>query len=151
ERIAAYAGADNVKKFQDLAEQGQGLATGVIGPNATRRRGTPWGFARNASPAQPSTAENPARVLEGHRVICHTAPRQRAWRARMADPGVKVKVEEPREGRIARVTVDNAKKLNCLSTPLIVELTAAFAKLRQDPALRAIVLTGAGERAFIGG
>jgi enoyl-CoA hydratase/carnithine racemase len=69
----------------------------------------------------------------------------------MADPGVKVKVEEPREGRIARVTVDNAKKLNCLSTPLIVELTAAFAKLRQDRALRAIVLTGAGERAFIGG
>jgi enoyl-CoA hydratase/carnithine racemase len=69
----------------------------------------------------------------------------------MADAGVKVKVEERREGRIARVTVDNAAKLNCLSTPLIVEMTQAFAKLAEDRALRAVVLTGAGDRAFIGG
>jgi enoyl-CoA hydratase/carnithine racemase len=38
----------------------------------------------------------------------------------MAEVGIKVKVEERREGRIARVTVDNAGKLNCLSTPLIL-------------------------------
>jgi enoyl-CoA hydratase/carnithine racemase len=69
----------------------------------------------------------------------------------MGDVGVEVKVEERRDGRIARVTVHNAQKLNCLSTPLIVELTEAFTKLAQDPALRAVVLTGAGERAFIGG
>src|SRR5262245_35951816 len=69
----------------------------------------------------------------------------------MADAGVEVKLEERRDGRIARVTVNNAKKLNCLSTPLIVALTEAFTKLAQDPALRAVVLTGAGERAFIGG
>ena len=41
----------------------------------------------------------------------------------MADADVNVKVEERREGRIARVTVDNAAKLNCLSTPLIVQMT----------------------------
>ena len=69
----------------------------------------------------------------------------------MVDAGVEVKLEERRDGRIARVTVNNAKKLNCLSTPLIVALTEAFTKLAQDPALRAVVLTGAGERAFIGG
>src|SRR5262245_54873513 len=69
----------------------------------------------------------------------------------MADTGVKVKVEEQRDGRIARVTVANAEKLNCLSTPLIIELTGAFATLAEDRALRAVVLTGAGERAFIGG
>jgi enoyl-CoA hydratase/carnithine racemase len=69
----------------------------------------------------------------------------------MADASVEVKVEERRDGRIARVTVDNAKKLNCLSTPLILELTGAFAKLATDRELRAVVLTGAGERAFIGG
>ena len=69
----------------------------------------------------------------------------------MADAGVKVKVEERRDGRVARVTVDNAGKLNCLSTPLIVAMTEAFGKLGEDRALRAIVLTGAGERAFIGG
>src|SRR6476661_10083979 len=69
----------------------------------------------------------------------------------MADADVNVKVEERREGRIARVTVDNAARLNCLSTPLIVQMTAAFAKLAEDRALRAVVLTGAGNRAFIGG
>jgi enoyl-CoA hydratase/carnithine racemase len=69
----------------------------------------------------------------------------------MADASVKVKLEERRDGRVARVTVDNSAKLNCLSTPLIVEITQAFAKLGEDRALRAVVLTGAGERAFIGG
>src|SRR4029077_2154547 len=69
----------------------------------------------------------------------------------MADGDVKVKVEERRERRIARVTVDNAAKLNCLSTPLIVQMTAAFAKLAEDRALRAAVLTGAGNGALIGG
>ena len=69
----------------------------------------------------------------------------------MADAGVKVKVEERRDGRVARVTVDNSGKLNCLSTPLIVAMTEAFARLGEDRALRAVVLTGAGDRAFIGG
>jgi enoyl-CoA hydratase/carnithine racemase len=69
----------------------------------------------------------------------------------MAEAGVNVKVEERRDGRVARVTVDNSAKLNCLSTPLIVAMTEAFARLGEDRALRAIVLTGAGDRAFIGG
>jgi len=69
----------------------------------------------------------------------------------MVDAGVKVNVEEHQDRRIARVTLDNAKKLNCLSTPLIVELTEAFTRLAEDGTLRAIVLTGAGERALIGG
>ena len=37
--------------------------------------------------------------------------------------------EQVRGGRIALVTVDNRTKLNCLSTPLIVELAEAFARL----------------------
>jgi len=69
----------------------------------------------------------------------------------MAEAGVKVKIEERRDGCVARITVDNAAKLNCLSTPLIVAMTEAFATLGEDRALRAVVLTGAGERAFIGG
>jgi enoyl-CoA hydratase len=69
----------------------------------------------------------------------------------MSEPAVHVKLEDRPIGRIARVTVDNARKLNCLSTPLIVELTRAFAALAEDKSLRVVVLTGAGERAFIGG
>src|SRR5262249_45752306 len=68
---------------------------------------------------------------------------RRAWRASMADARVKVQVAERRDGRIAHVTVDNAKKLNSLSTSLILELTSAFAQLATDRELRAVVLTGA--------
>jgi enoyl-CoA hydratase len=69
----------------------------------------------------------------------------------MAEAGVHVKVEERHGSPVGVVTVDNQRKLNCLSTALIVELRAAFEKLSEDRGLRAVVLTGAGERAFIGG
>ncbi len=62
----------------------------------------------------------------------------------MSDAAVLVKLEDRPSGRIGRVTVDNARKLNCLSTPLIVQLTQAFVKLADDQALRAVVLTGSG-------
>ena len=70
----------------------------------------------------------------------------------MDEAGVSVKtVERGQSGRVAHVTIDNRKRLNCLSTPLIVGLRDVFEKLSRDTALRAVVLTGAGERAFIGG
>jgi enoyl-CoA hydratase len=69
----------------------------------------------------------------------------------MSDAAVHVKLEDRQGGRIGHVTVDNARKLNCLSTALIVQLTQAFVKLADDTALRAVVLTGSGARAFIGG
>jgi enoyl-CoA hydratase/carnithine racemase len=69
----------------------------------------------------------------------------------MSDPAVRVRMTESHGGAIARVEVDNAVKLNCLSTPLIVQLACVFTKLAAETGLRAAVLTGAGERAFIGG
>ena len=69
----------------------------------------------------------------------------------MSEAVVHVKVEEHHGAPVALVTVDNRAKLNCLSTPAIVDLRAAFEKLSVDRTLRAVVLTGAGERAFIGG
>ena len=69
----------------------------------------------------------------------------------MADATVRVEINERGGGRVARVTIDNQRRLNCLSTPLILELSGAFKKLSDDRTLRAVVLTGAGERAFIGG
>jgi len=69
----------------------------------------------------------------------------------MADAAVDVKIAERAEGPVAFVTVDHQRRLNCLSSPLILELRAAFAGLAEDQRLRAIVLTGAGDRAFIGG
>ena len=69
----------------------------------------------------------------------------------MADPSVQVGIDERSNGRVARVTIDNQRRLNCLSTPLILELSRAFSRLADDTSLRAVVLTGAGDRAFIGG
>jgi enoyl-CoA hydratase/carnithine racemase len=69
----------------------------------------------------------------------------------MSEAGVHVKVEQRHGAPVALVTVDNRAKLNCLSTPLIVTLRSAFENLSDDRTLRAVVLTGAGDRAFIGG
>src|SRR5262245_21698365 len=70
----------------------------------------------------------------------------------MSEAAVHVKMEKRAEGAcIARVTVDNVRKLNCLSTTTIVALTEVFARVGEDAQVRAVVFTGAGERAFIGG
>jgi enoyl-CoA hydratase len=52
---------------------------------------------------------------------------------------------------VALVTIDRQDALNALSFDLVDELVAALEALDADPACRAIVLTGAGERAFAAG
>lgn len=69
----------------------------------------------------------------------------------MSTGTVHVKLEERKGGHIAHVTIDNERKLNCVTSPLNIELAATFTRLGEDRALRAVVLTGAGARAFIGG
>ena len=65
---------------------------------------------------------------------------------------VVVAREERREGgHVARVTIDNAAKLNTLSRAMTVEIVEAVKSLEDDAALRLVILTGAGERAFVGG
>jgi len=70
----------------------------------------------------------------------------------MTEAGVGVKmVQHGASHRVAHVTIDNRKRLNVLSTPIVVALREAFEALSRDADLRAVVLTGAGDRAFIGG
>jgi enoyl-CoA hydratase len=52
---------------------------------------------------------------------------------------------------VAVVTIDNPAKLNTLNTRAMTGLVAAVERLGGDASLRAVVLRGAGERAFIGG
>src|SRR5271169_5737449 len=52
---------------------------------------------------------------------------------------------------VAVVTIDNPAKLNTLNTAVMSDLVAAVEALGIDATLRAVVLRGAGERAFIGG
>jgi enoyl-CoA hydratase len=61
-------------------------------------------------------------------------------------------VKVQRDARdVAVVTIDNHAKLNTLNTPVMTDLIAAVEALAADDCLRAVVLRGAGERAFIGG
>ncbi len=55
------------------------------------------------------------------------------------------------EDRVAYVTISNESKLNTLNTALMDQFVDRFEELTGDEALRAVVLTGAGDRAFIGG
>ena len=65
---------------------------------------------------------------------------------------VITKVEERgARGRVARLIIAREEKLNALDPETIAALSAAARALHNDAALRAVVLTGAGERAFIGG
>jgi enoyl-CoA hydratase/carnithine racemase len=51
-------------------------------------------------------------------------------------------------GRVATVTLNRPEALNAISTELAVALAEAVEPLATDPGVRAVVLTGAGERAF---
>jgi enoyl-CoA hydratase len=54
------------------------------------------------------------------------------------------------DGAVAVVTIDHPP-VNALSAPLLEELEAEIDRLDADDAVRAIVLQGAGERAFVAG
>jgi enoyl-CoA hydratase len=61
-----------------------------------------------------------------------------------------VLVTTPAE-HVALVTIDRQEALNALSFELIAELVDALERLDADPDCRAIVITGAGDRAFAAG
>ena len=55
------------------------------------------------------------------------------------------------DGAIGTITLDRPKVLNALNRQLLTELGAALAKLEENPHIRAIILTGRGEKAFAAG
>jgi enoyl-CoA hydratase/carnithine racemase len=55
------------------------------------------------------------------------------------------------KGAIAYVTVNRPKVLNALNTPTWSDLRRAFEHARDDAAVRGVILTGAGDKAFIAG
>ncbi|HEV2380565.1 MAG TPA: enoyl-CoA hydratase-related protein [Terriglobia bacterium] len=57
---------------------------------------------------------------------------------------------EIRDG-IAYVTVNRPEKLNALNDQVMADLKACFEELQSDIAVRAVILTGSGEKAFVAG
>jgi enoyl-CoA hydratase/carnithine racemase len=56
-----------------------------------------------------------------------------------------------KKSTIAYVTVNRPKMLNALNTPTWAGLRTAFEDARGDDAVRVVILTGAGDKAFIAG
>jgi enoyl-CoA hydratase len=68
------------------------------------------------------------------------------------EPQIHLTIDETdARGLVARITIDHPSHLNILNTALILALTSAVNSLRAYDRLRAVILTGAGDRAFIGG
>lgn len=60
-----------------------------------------------------------------------------------------VRIEQ--DGRVATLVIDRPEKRNALNAVVRRELVEALGRLRDDPAIRVVVITGAGEKAFIAG
>src|SRR5829696_8833528 len=56
-----------------------------------------------------------------------------------------------RDGAVATITVNRPKVLNALNTQTLDELRRAILELKHDEAIRAVILTGAGEKSFVAG
>jgi enoyl-CoA hydratase len=52
---------------------------------------------------------------------------------------------------IARVTINRPDKLNALNATVISELGDAVTRIETDPAVRGVILTGSGQKAFVAG
>ncbi len=57
---------------------------------------------------------------------------------------------ENRDG-VFVITIDRPKVLNALNAQTVAEIGEAFAMAREDDSIRCVILTGAGEKAFVAG
>ena len=67
------------------------------------------------------------------------------------DAKVDVRLDERQQGVVATVTIDNVRRLNAMNGALMSALADTMAKLAGNEALRAVVLAGAGPKAFTAG
>jgi enoyl-CoA hydratase/carnithine racemase len=66
-------------------------------------------------------------------------------------PRIDVRLESRDGGEVGFVTVDNRRKLNIIGRALMGDFIAAMEALATRDDLRAVIISGAGERAWIGG
>jgi enoyl-CoA hydratase/carnithine racemase len=64
---------------------------------------------------------------------------------------IELRLDRREQGIVAYLTVDNRAKLNTLDRALMLAFIEQVENLNAQDDLRALVLTGAGEKAFIGG
>jgi naphthoate synthase len=64
---------------------------------------------------------------------------------------IRYEVSDADPAGIAKLTIDRPEVHNAFRPETLIELSDALARAREDPAVGAIVLTGAGDRAFCSG
>ena len=55
------------------------------------------------------------------------------------------------DGAVASITINRPKVLNALNAQTLEDLRRAILALKHDPAVRSVIVTGAGEKAFVAG
>lgn len=69
-----------------------------------------------------------------------------------AEGPVQVRIDERgSSGRVAYLSIANAARMNSLSSEVMDAFVTAVADLSKDEQLRVLVITGEGDRAFVGG
>ena len=61
-----------------------------------------------------------------------------------------IRIRRDRDGAVATISIDNTARLNCLGHVQITAFIEAVTTLADDPDLRVLIVTGEGDRAFIG-
>jgi len=55
------------------------------------------------------------------------------------------------DAHVTVVTIDDAERYNAMSLTMWIALAQAFDTIERQPDVRAVILRGAGERAFVSG
>jgi enoyl-CoA hydratase len=72
--------------------------------------------------------------------------------ADLRQPRIEIAIRQPQAGaRVAWITISNESMLNALNSPLMDQFLGMLREAALDEQLRAVVITGAGEKAFSGG
>ena len=70
----------------------------------------------------------------------------------MASPSrVQVRRETGEGGGVAFITLNDERRLNALGSEIMKQFVDALTSLRDNARLRYVVVTGAGDRAFVAG
>ncbi len=56
-----------------------------------------------------------------------------------------------KDGAVGILKVNRPKSLNALNPPTVREIAACLAEVQQDQSIRCLIITGAGDRAFVAG
>src|SRR5947208_8365390 len=95
-------------------------------------------------PTAITTAKANMKVVYSPRALSHRPSREHGMEEFTS---VRYETAPP----VARITIDRPEKRNALNVTVMTELRAAFGRARADEAIRVVVLTGAGDKAFSAG